>query len=95
VEWLLTIPWNGRSASVECATPVSATAPTAPRARAPCWKCVAATCRSSSRTGKPVGRLIFEQLAGATDELYGANATSNYQGQGLKLSKHFRDFGEG
>jgi dCTP deaminase len=42
--------------------------------------------------GQPVGRLIFEQLAGAADELYGAGAASNYQGQGLKLSKHFRDF---
>ena len=45
--------------------------------------------------GQPVGRLIYEKLAGAADELYGAGATSNYQGQGLKLSKHFRDFREG
>ena len=45
--------------------------------------------------GQPVGRLIFEELAGAADELYGTSATSNYQGQGLKLSKHFRDFSEG
>jgi len=44
--------------------------------------------------GQPVGRLVYEKLAGAADELYGAGATSNYQGQGLKLSKHFRDFGE-
>jgi dCTP deaminase len=43
--------------------------------------------------GQPVGRLIFEQLRDKTDELYGATAVSNYQGQGLKLSKHFRDFG--
>jgi len=43
--------------------------------------------------GQPVGRLIFEELADAADELYGASATSNYQGQGLKLSKHFRAFG--
>ncbi len=42
--------------------------------------------------GQPVGRLVFEALADAADELYGENATSNYQGQGLKLSKHFRDF---
>ncbi len=42
--------------------------------------------------GQPVGRLIYEELAGAADELYGATATSNYQGQGLKLSKHFRDY---
>jgi len=44
--------------------------------------------------GQPVGRLIYEKLAGAADALYGASATSNYQGQGLKLSKHFRDFRE-
>jgi dCTP deaminase len=45
--------------------------------------------------GQPVGRLVYETLADAADELYGAGATSNYQGQGLKLSKHFRDFREG
>ncbi len=44
--------------------------------------------------GQPVGRLVYEKLAGAADELYGASATSNYQGQRLKLSKHFRDFRE-
>ena len=42
--------------------------------------------------GQPVGRLVYEELAGAADELYGATTTSNYQGQGLKLSKHFRDY---
>jgi dCTP deaminase len=42
--------------------------------------------------GQPVGRLVFEKLAEKSDELYGATAVSNYQGQGLKLSKHFRDF---
>ncbi len=40
--------------------------------------------------GQPVGRLVFEELADAADELYGAGKTSNYQHQGLKLSKHFR-----
>jgi dCTP deaminase len=45
--------------------------------------------------GQPVGRLVYETLADAADELYGAGATSNYQGQGLKLSKHFREFGAG
>jgi dCTP deaminase len=29
-------------------------------------------------------------MAEAPDVLYGAAGTSNYQGQGLKLSKHFR-----
>jgi len=45
--------------------------------------------------GQPVGRLLYEELAGAADELYGATSVSNYQGQGLKLSKHFRDYREG
>src|SRR6202035_1690787 len=43
--------------------------------------------------GQPVGRLVYEKLADKADELYGATAVSNYQGQGLKLSKHFREFG--
>jgi len=43
--------------------------------------------------GQPVGRLVYEKLAGAADELYGAGAASNYQGQGLSLGKHFREFG--
>jgi dCTP deaminase len=44
--------------------------------------------------GQPIGRLVFEPLAGAADALYGAIGGSNYQGQGLKLSKHFRAWGE-
>jgi hypothetical protein len=34
-------------------------------------------------------------LADRADALCGATSVSNYQGQGLKLSKHFRPFGEG
>src|SRR5579872_1325273 len=45
--------------------------------------------------GQPVGRLVFEKLADRADALYGSTDVSNYQGQGLKLSKHFRPFGEG
>ena len=40
--------------------------------------------------GQPVGRLVFEPLSAPADALYGAIGGSNYQGQGLKLSKHFR-----
>jgi dCTP deaminase len=40
--------------------------------------------------GQPIGRLVFEPLSSASDGLYGAVGGSNYQGQGLKLSKHFR-----
>jgi dCTP deaminase len=39
---------------------------------------------------QPIGRLVFERLTTAPDALYGEIGTSNYQGQGLKLSKHFR-----
>jgi dCTP deaminase len=38
--------------------------------------------------GQPVGKLVFEPLCGPVERLYG-EAGSNYQGQGLKLSKHF------
>jgi len=38
--------------------------------------------------GQPVGKLVFEKLSGPVERLYG-EAGSNYQGQGLKLSKNF------
>jgi dCTP deaminase len=38
--------------------------------------------------GQPVGKLVYEPLSGPVDRLYG-EAGSSYQGQGLKLSKHF------
>jgi dCTP deaminase len=41
--------------------------------------------------GQVVGRLAFERMASVPDALYGQIGTSNYQGQALKLSKHFRD----
>ena len=37
-----------------------------------------------------VGRLVFENMLARPDQLYGAGIGSNYQAQGLKLSKHFR-----
>lgn len=40
--------------------------------------------------GQIIGRLIYERMAELPDKLYGADLKSNYQGQGLKLSKHFR-----
>lgn len=40
--------------------------------------------------GQIVGRLVYERMAERPDTLYGAGIASNYQGQGLKLSKHFR-----
>ncbi|MGR3803451.1 2'-deoxycytidine 5'-triphosphate deaminase [Marinibacterium profundimaris] len=41
--------------------------------------------------GQVVGRLVYERMAGEPQALYGAGIASNYQGQGLKLAKHFRD----
>jgi dCTP deaminase len=40
--------------------------------------------------GQLVARLVYERLAAQPRRLYGADIQSNYQGQGLKLSKHFR-----
>lgn len=40
--------------------------------------------------GQNVGRLVYERMLERPRTLYGELATSNYQGQGLKLSKHFR-----
>ena len=40
--------------------------------------------------GQVIGRLVYEKMAEAPQLLYGATAVSNYQGQGLKLSKHFK-----
>ena len=40
--------------------------------------------------GQMIGRLVYEKMAEAPQVLYGTSAVSNYQGQGLKLSKHFR-----
>jgi dCTP deaminase len=40
--------------------------------------------------GQVVGRLVYERMAGPPETLYGAGIASNYQGQGLKLSKHFK-----
>ncbi|HEX9856850.1 MAG TPA: 2'-deoxycytidine 5'-triphosphate deaminase [Paracoccaceae bacterium] len=40
--------------------------------------------------GQVVGRLVYERMSERPETLYGAGIASNYQGQGLKLSKHFR-----
>ncbi|MEP5730225.1 MAG: 2'-deoxycytidine 5'-triphosphate deaminase [Sulfitobacter sp.] len=40
--------------------------------------------------GQVVGRLVYERMAEIPTQLYGADLASNYQGQGLKLSKHFK-----
>mgnify|MGYP003694077033 FL=1 len=40
--------------------------------------------------GQIVGRLVYEKMLGRPNSLYGERIGSNYQAQGLKLSKHFR-----
>ena len=40
--------------------------------------------------GQVVGRLVYERMEAEPGTLYGREIASNYQGQGLKLSKHFR-----
>jgi len=40
--------------------------------------------------GQIVGRLIYERMSTLPQNLYGSGLKSNYQGQALKLSKHFR-----
>lgn len=39
--------------------------------------------------GQVIGRLVYERMAEVPEILYGADMKSNYQAQGLKLSKHF------
>jgi dCTP deaminase len=43
--------------------------------------------------GQTIGRLVYEPLAAPPETLYGSALGSNYQAQGLKLSKHFRTAG--
>ncbi|HTO80555.1 MAG TPA: 2'-deoxycytidine 5'-triphosphate deaminase, partial [Methylocystis sp.] len=39
--------------------------------------------------GQFIGRLVYEPMLQTPEALYGDTGLSNYQGQGLKLSKHF------
>src|SRR5437763_6793314 len=41
--------------------------------------------------GQIIGRLMFERLIEPPPQVYGQDIGSNYQRQGLRLSKHFRD----
>lgn len=43
--------------------------------------------------GQIVGRLVYEHMLKRPKALYGTDLGSNYQAQGLKLSKHFRPAG--
>ncbi|SFJ89296.1 dCTP deaminase [Pseudovibrio ascidiaceicola] len=40
--------------------------------------------------GQTVGRLVYEHMEEVPETLYGEGIGSNYQGQALKLSKHFK-----
>jgi dCTP deaminase len=41
--------------------------------------------------GQSVGRLVYERMSAPSQQLYGQISGSNYQAQGLKLSKHFKE----
>jgi dCTP deaminase len=41
--------------------------------------------------GQVIGRLVYERLTDPPPDVYGAALGSNYQRQGLKLSKHFKN----
>jgi dCTP deaminase len=42
--------------------------------------------------GQIVGRLVYDRLTEIPDQLYGERIGSHYQAQGLKLSKHFKQY---
>jgi dCTP deaminase len=42
--------------------------------------------------GQIVGRLVYERMTARPTTLYGEGLGSNYQAQGLKLSKHFKPY---
>ena len=42
------------------------------------------------QNGQVIGRLIYEKMSDIPEILYGNESKSNYQGQKLKLSKHFK-----
>ena len=42
--------------------------------------------------GQIIGRLVYERLAAPPERVYGKDIGSNYQKQGLKLSKHFKAY---
>ena len=58
--------------------------------QAPCWRCAATTCPSSWRTARPSDGWYTNISPTPPERLYGRDIGSNYQGQGLKLSKHFK-----
>ena len=45
--------------------------------------------------GQIIGRLVYEPLTEIPSQVYGQGIGSNYQRQGLKLSKHFRPYDPG
>ena len=59
-------------------------------APAPCWRCARREVPFILEHGQIVGRLSTRRWLGRPTTLYGRGIGSNYQAQGLKLSKHFR-----
>ena len=92
-EMCRSIPWSANSACITLASSSRISAMPAPegKARGLFWN------RVRSREvpfilehGQIVGRLVYEKMLARPDAMYGQRIGSNYQAQGLKLSRHFR-----
>ena len=55
-----------------------------------CWRCARTRSRSCWRTARSIAPPGLRGAGRAPRKIYGQGIASNYQGQGLKLSKHFR-----
>ncbi len=88
--WCRSIRWSASSGSTTRASSIPASAMPGRGARAPgqCWRYAPGTCRSSGRRADRRPPRLRAHERGARDALR-AGAGSNYQAQGLKLSKHF------
>lgn len=88
--WSRSIRWSASSACIARVSSIRDSASSRP----PCARGVLEV-RSREvpfilEHGQIVGRLVFERLTDPPPEAYGEGLGSNYQRQGLKLSKHFR-----
>ena len=90
--WCRSIRWSASSA---CTMPASSIRASATPARAARGSRAVLEVRSHEvpfilEHGQIVGRLVYEKMLARPETLYGQGIGSNYQAQGLKLSKHFK-----
>ncbi len=91
-KWPPTLPWSANSGCITRAssTPASAGQRQVGPDRAACSRCAATKRPSCWNTGRSWGGWSMSGCPRCPARIYGADLASNYQGQGLKLSKHFR-----